>query len=139
MSDAATIVKEFFEAFNNRDWDKMRSMLSSDFTYTGGDGVVQRGPDAGLAVAQMFATAMPDAKIEVTRMHSAGNVVVAEFTGTGTQTGNFMDVPPTGRKVTMPVCDVVEVRDGQIVAEREYMDMLHMMRQLGVVEAPATA
>jgi len=37
------------------------------------------------------------------------------------------------------VCDVIEVRDGKIYAERGYMDMMHMMQQLGVAPVPATA
>ena len=48
-------------------------------------------------------------------------------------------IAPTGRQITIPVCNVMEVRDGKLYAEREYMDMLHMMQQLGVVPAPATA
>jgi hypothetical protein len=31
------------------------------------------------------------------------------------------------------------VKDGKIHAEREYMDMMSMMQQLGVAEAAATA
>jgi ketosteroid isomerase-like protein len=34
---------------------------------------------------------------------------------------------------------VLEIRDGKIYAEREYMDMSHLMQQLGVAPAPATA
>jgi steroid delta-isomerase-like uncharacterized protein len=128
-----------FESFNNRDWTKMRSLMHDEYTYTGGDGQVQRGPDAGMAVAQMFATAMPDAKIAIDHIHAAGNIAITEFTGSGTQTGPFMDISPTGRKVTMPVCNVIEIKDGKIVAEREYMDMAHMMQQLGAMPAPATA
>ncbi|MBI4571514.1 MAG: ester cyclase, partial [Chloroflexi bacterium] len=48
-------------------------------------------------------------------------------------------IPATGRKVEMPVCTVLDIRDGKITAEREYMDMAHMMQQLGVMPEPATA
>lgn len=139
MADSAEIARQYLESFNSRDWGKMRSFLHADYTYTGGDGQVQRGPDAGIAVAQMFSTAMPDAKLSIGRIHAAGNVAITEFTGSGTQTGPFMDIAPTGRKVSMPVCNVVEIKDGKIVAEREYMDMAHMMQQLGVMPAAATA
>ena len=139
MSDPATIAREMFESFNKRDWNKMRSLMHADYTYTGSDGEVQRGAEAGLAVAQMFATAMPDAKVTIGHIHAAGNVAITEFTGSGTQTGPFMDISPTGRKVTMPVCNVIEIRDGKVVAEREYMDMAHLLQQLGVMPEAARA
>ncbi len=139
MSDAASIAREFTDAWNRRDWARYRELMHADYSYTGGDGQRQSGQDAGLAVAQMFANAYPDGKIDVQRIHSAGSVAVIEFTGRGTHNGDLMDIAPTGRQVTIPVCDVLEIRDGKIYAEREYLDMLTMMQQLGVAPAPATA
>jgi predicted ester cyclase len=43
-----------------------------------------------------------------------------------------MGITATGRKVSMYVCTVLEIKDGKITAEREYMDMGHLMQQLGV-------
>lgn len=138
MSDTTTIVREFFDAFNRRDFDRARELMHPEYSYTGGDGRRQDGPEAGIAVAQMFHTAMSDAKIDIKRIHAAGDVVITEFTGSGTHDGDFMGNAPTGRKVTMPVCNVMEIRDGKIYAEREYMDMLHLTQQLGIAPVPAT-
>jgi steroid delta-isomerase-like uncharacterized protein len=138
MSDAASIARELTDAWNRRDWTHYRQLLHPDYSYTGGDGKAQKGPDAGMAVAQMFATAFPDGKIDVQRIHAAGNTAVVEFIGRGTHKGDLMGIAPTGRQITIPVSDVVEIRDGKVCAEREYMDMLHLMQQLGVAPAPAT-
>ena len=62
-----------------------------------------------------------------------------EFIGKGTHNGDLMGVAPTGRHVSLPVCNVIEIRDGKILAEREYMDVMTMMAQLGQVPSPATA
>ena len=140
MSDAASIAREYLEGWNRRDWARWRELLHPQYTYTGGDGQLQNGPEAALAVGQMFANAFPDGRIDVQRLHAVSeNLVVAEFVARGTHEGDLMGIAPTGRSMTMPVCIVIEVRDGKIYAEREYMDMLHMMQQLGVVPAPATA
>jgi len=139
MSDAASIARESIEAWNRRDWARWRELLHPQYTYTGGDGQLQKGPEAGLAISQMWATAFPDGRIDVQSIHTAGNVAIVEFTGRGTHRGDLMGITPTGRQVTLPICNVIEVRDGKIYAEREYMDMLHMMQQLGVAPAPATA
>ena len=55
----------------------------------------------------------------------------------GTHTGDLMGIAPTGRHIDIPVVDVMTVRDGKVVSEREYMDMMVIMSQLGV--APASA
>ncbi|MDO8612964.1 MAG: ester cyclase [Dehalococcoidia bacterium] len=139
MSDAASIAREYNDAWNRRDWARYRELLHPEYTYTGGDGQAQKGQDAGLAVGQMFATAFPDGRIDVQSIHAAGNIATVEFIGRGTHKGDLMGIAPTGRQITIPVCDVIEVRDGKIITEREYMDMLHMMQQLGVAPALATA
>ena len=139
MSDTTSIAREYTDAWNRRDWARYRQLLHSDYSYTGGDGQQQNGPDAGVAVAQMFATAYPDGKINVQSVHAVGNVAIVEFVGTGTHQGDLMGIAPTGRRISVPVCDILEIRDGKIVAEREYLDMLHMMQQLGLAPVPATA
>ena len=139
MSDAASIARESTEAWNRRDWARSRELFHPQYSYTGGDGQVQKGPEAGLAIAQMFANAFPDGRIDVQSIHAAGNVAIVEFIGRGTHKGDLMGIAPTGRQISIPVCNVMEVRDGKIYAEREYFDMMHMMQQLGVAPAPATA
>ena len=87
----------------------------------------------------MLAAAFPDGRIGLRQIHSACNTVIVEFTGSGTHRGDLMGIAPTGRQASMPICTVLTVRGGKIVSEREYMDMAHMMRQLGVMPAAATA
>ena len=137
MSDPATIAREYLQAFNGRDWDRFKGLLAPEYSYTGGDGEKQQGPEAGLAVGQMFAAAMSDAKIEIRHIHVAGDTAIVEFHASGTHDGDFMGIAATGRKVAMPACTVLEIKDGKITAEREYMDMAHVMQQLGVIGAPA--
>jgi predicted ester cyclase len=59
--------------------------------------------------------------------------VITEFIGSGTHDGALMDIPATGKKVSMPVCNIIEVRQGKVYAEREYTDMAHLLRQIGVL------
>jgi steroid delta-isomerase-like uncharacterized protein len=128
------------EAWNRRDFARYRELLHPGYSYTGGDGQEQKGPEAGMAVAEMFATALPDGKIDIQRIYAAGeNVAIVEFIGKGTHQGDLMGIAPTGRQLTIPVCDVIEVRDGKVYAEREYMDSLLIMQQLGAAPVPATA
>ena len=139
MVSPADIAREYVENWNRRDWKAYRELLDDQYTYTGGDGQTQRGPEAGMAVGQMFATAFPDGRIDLRQIHTAGDTAIVEFTGSGTHSGDLMGIAPTGRRISIPVITVLTVRGGKIVSEREYMDMAHMMRQLGVMPAAATA
>ena len=139
MPDAAAIARQYLEAAPRRDFDTVRQLFHPQYSYTGGDGQRQEGAEAGIAVADMFTTAFPDVKLEIKHTHVTGDVVIVEFVASGTHTSDLMGIAPTGRKMSMPVCLVLEIRDGMIYAEREYMDMLHLMQQLGVAPAPATA
>ena len=65
-----------------------------------------------------------------------GDTVLVEFIGRGTHRGDFMGIAPTGRPVTIPVCNVLELRDGKIYREREYIDMANILVQIGVTRVP---
>jgi steroid delta-isomerase-like uncharacterized protein len=140
MPNAASIARDYIEGWNKRDWDGWRKLLHAEYTYTGGDGQTQKGPQIGLDLGQMYAAAFPNGKLDIKHVHAVSDdVAIVEFVARGTHEGELQGIAPTGRQMELPVCMLVEVRDGQIYAEREYMDMMHMMQQLGVVPAEATA
>jgi predicted ester cyclase len=57
--------------------------------------------------------AMPDLKVVIYDQVSEGDFVTTRKTITGTQTGVFFGVPPTGRKITIDVIDIVRLKDGK--------------------------
>ncbi|MBI5285624.1 MAG: ester cyclase [Chloroflexi bacterium] len=136
---AKDVARTYTEAWNKRDFSRMREMMHADYSYAGGDGQEQSGADAGMAVAQMFASAFPDGRIDIVSVKEAGDTAIVEFIGRGTHKGELMGIAPTGKTIALPVCNVLEVRDGKIYREREYMDMFTMMAQLGVAGIPAAA
>jgi len=128
-------VEEYFHGIQNRKFEQLRKLLHSNYSYTSADGERHEGADAAIEIGEMYTNAFPDLQFEIKHMNVAGNVVVTEFYGIGTHRGELMGIAPTGKKVKIPVCNVLEVRDDKIYAEREYFDSAVMMRQLGV-EAP---
>ena len=65
-------------------------------------------------------------------MIAEGDRVMTYKTFTGTHTGEFQGIPPTGRPVRFDVMDIVRLEDGQIVEHWGLVDQLGLMRQLGV-------
>lgn len=139
MPDAATIAREYPQAAASRDFNRVRQLFHPQYSYTGSDGQRQEGAEASIAGCDMFTTAFPDLNVEDLQTHVVGDVAIVEFVARGTHQGEFMGIAPTARRMSLPVCKVLEIRDDKIYAEREYLDMMHLMQQLGVTPSPATA
>jgi steroid delta-isomerase-like uncharacterized protein len=133
MADAAAIAGELMAKVNARDIDGFRQLLHPEYTYRGPDGIELKGPDAGVDVVETFTTAFPDLKLALTHQHTDGEVSIIEFRGTGTHQAELQGIPATGKSIDVHVIDVITVRDGKVLSEREYYDMLGMMQQLGVI------
>jgi steroid delta-isomerase-like uncharacterized protein len=127
MNDAKKIIQQYMDAIPHRDFGKIRQLLHPKYTYTGSDGERHDGIEAGISVVEMYTNAFPDLILDVKQMHSTGDIVAR-----GTHRGELMGISPTNRKVAVPVCNIAEIRDGKIYAEREYFDNAFLMQQIGV-------
>jgi steroid delta-isomerase-like uncharacterized protein len=140
MATPATIHNVMADLWNRRDFDSYKQLFHSEYTYTGPDGKeIAGGPDVALGVAQLYAKAFPDATLEVKRVYTQGDTAIAEMFAQGTHGGDLMGLPATGKPVQITICNVMELRDGQVLREREYMDMFSMLAQIGAVGAPGQA
>jgi steroid delta-isomerase-like uncharacterized protein len=84
--------------------------------------------------------ALPDLEIEVLRQHVAENAVLVEVMIRGTQLGEWRGLPPTGRRVEIPLCGVYTFdADDRLAGERIYYDRGTVLRQLGVFHEPTSA
>lgn len=138
MATAETIHRQLVEAWNTRDFEAMRDLLHSGYTFTGGDGKeLAGGPDTGLNIAKAYAAAFPDGRIEVRATYPHGDTAISELRATGTHGGDLMGIAPTGRPIELVICNVIELRDGKVYREREYFDTAAMLAQIGVAVSPA--
>jgi steroid delta-isomerase-like uncharacterized protein len=81
--------------------------------------------------------AAPDMVLGVERMVAEGDLVAVHWNGSGTNTGEGNGLPATGRKVTVRGMTFFRFRDGRIAEEWNTIDMLGVMRQLGLLPDPA--
>jgi steroid delta-isomerase-like uncharacterized protein len=65
-----------------------------------------------------------------------GGRVALRLTWSGTQTGEFMGIPPSGKRFSIAVFDILRIVDGKVVEHWGMMDTIGMMQQLGVIPAP---
>jgi steroid delta-isomerase-like uncharacterized protein len=62
--------------------------------------------------------------------------VVARWSQTGTHTGAFMGILPTGRQFTITGIDVHKLEDGRMAEHWHVVDLYGLLQQLGAIPAP---
>jgi predicted ester cyclase len=83
---------------------------------------------------RMDISAFPDLRFDPEDMLSSGDKVVTRARATGTHEGEFMGIPPTGKRVDVQLIDIVRFGDDGLAHEHwGVFDALAMMQQLGVV------
>jgi len=92
------------------------------------------GPEAFKQVVAMYRAAIPDIHWSVDDQVAEGDMVVTRLTGTGTQQGELMGIPPTGLSITVTAIAMVRVVDGLIQESWNSWDEAGLLQQLGVVQ-----
>jgi len=88
------------------------------------------------AIKEVFGAlyrAFPDLHIAVDDLIEEGDKMVARNTVTGTQRGEYMGIPPTGKLITYNEMFVFRFVNGQIAETGGIVDVLSQMKQLGVI------
>lgn len=93
------------------------------------------GPEEVKAIFDMFHGAFDGFAAEILDQVAEGDKVVTYKVFTGTHTGDFMGIAPTGKQVRFDVMDIVRIADGQIVEHWGLVDQLGLLTQLGAVPA----
>ena len=85
-------------------------------------------------------SAFPDAKFTLDGpLLIDGNRVAQHLTITGTDTGGFLGLPPTGKAFRMPLVGIFELTDHKISYERRIYDFTGLLVQIGVLKAKPVA
>jgi steroid delta-isomerase-like uncharacterized protein len=94
-------------------------------------GQVYDGDDEVLAYHRNQRTAFPDQRHDNVRHHVADDTVVCEFDLLGTNLGEFLGLPPTGREFRVPVVAIFFFDGDRITNERIYLDTASLLTQIG--------
>ena len=97
------------------------------------------GPAGLKPIFTAFRQAFPDIYFTIEDQIAEGDLVVTRWTMRGTQQGELMGVPPTGKQVSVTGIETERLADGKIVEHWLNVDQLGMLQQLGVVPAPSQA
>ena len=129
--DAEQLMDDYF-ALRHGDQSKL-DVLSESFTFVHPFGEIH-GSDELLAMQRENEAAMTDLAFEVDDMLVDDDVVMWEWTMTGTHEGEWQGIPPTGREITIRGMSKTVIEDGQVQENRAYFDSEEFLAQLGITD-----
>jgi steroid delta-isomerase-like uncharacterized protein len=136
MDHSATLAK-LYERINAHDIDGFCDLMADDF--------VEHEATPGLAPTKdgvrqfftMYMAAFPDLRMDPQDVIASGDKVVARVKCTGTNTGEFMGMPATGKSVDVEAIDIIRFGDDGLAYEHwGVFDAMGMMQQLGAIPEP---
>jgi steroid delta-isomerase-like uncharacterized protein len=134
--DHSDLMRRIYDLINAGDINGFGDLLADDF--------VEHEVTPGLAPSKdgvkqfftMYVAAFPDLRFTADDILPSGDQVVARVTATGTNTGDFMGMPATGKSVSVQLIDIIRFGDDGLAHDHwGVVDTMAMMQQLGVVPA----
>jgi ketosteroid isomerase-like protein len=121
---------------NSKDTSRFVSLFADDgYFYDVGAGKKYFGPDIGRTV-DIYAAAFPNMHRELYALRSFDDHVLAELSLNGTHQGDLVipagTIPPTGKRIQAPCCDVFHLKDGKVFSFHCYVAVPVLLEQLGV-------
>lgn len=138
-------VRRAIEAFNTGVTSNVHEFVSSEYINRESQKAKDsyrsqlRGPEEFIDTIKNLRSAFPDLHYEEQEIISQDDKVVFIRIVTGTHTGSFFFIPPTGNKISYEAVHIHTIgKDGKIIEHRAIRDDLKFMWQLGLVKAASS-
>jgi ketosteroid isomerase-like protein len=136
--DNEQIVRKAYQIAEDKDLEGWAAAFTADGTFTDYSiGVTWRGPDELPEQVENYARAFPDMHRELYQLYASGDIVVVQLALQGTQLGPLHlpdgTLPPTGKRIDAPCCDIFELADGKIKRFDCYPEGSVILTQLGAI------
>jgi predicted ester cyclase len=140
-ADAAALARRIYDAFNRSDFAAVLAETHPEVEVVNvGWGVTYRGHEGFREFMQGWKTMDPNCRVEVVRQLAGENGVANECLFSATHVGPLRpptgEVPPTGRPVQLPFCEIWRLKDGKLVSLINYADGVTVLAQLGLLPPP---
>jgi steroid delta-isomerase-like uncharacterized protein len=129
------------KSWNGRDFAGVVRNAAESLVYTDtARGLTLNGRDKFREWTEAWAKGFSDAQITNPQYIDAGDIVIAQFTATGTNDGPFGSMKPNGRRMSLPFCEICQFdKEGYIVSGTCYYDQYTLLTQLGHIQPLAAA
>jgi steroid delta-isomerase-like uncharacterized protein len=135
--DNKRLVRTFADCINARKLEEALTLLGADYVEHAAYPALPSGVEAARAFFTMLLAAFPDARTTVLDAIAEGDKVVLRASTEGTHKGQFLGIPPTGRRAKWSFIDIHRIAGGKIVEHWGESDQLNLLQQLGLVPPPS--
>ena len=138
--DHAVTMGRLYELISAGDIDGFGDCVADDFVEHEEMPGLEPSKEGVKQLFHMYRAAFPDLRMEAQDIIASGDKVVARVRATGTQRGEFMGIPATGKSVDVQLIDIIRFGDDGLAHEHwGVFDALAMMQQLEAIPAPIPA
>lgn len=124
--------------FNKRDLKAVDELVAPNFVDHDALQGFDPGPDGLRQMVRWLTSAFPDYQMTVDDVIADGDKVVLLISGSGTQQGEFMGIPATHKHFdNYRQVHILRFQNGRATEHWAVRDEAGLMRQLGVMPAPA--
>jgi steroid delta-isomerase-like uncharacterized protein len=129
------IIQKFVRVvWNGRDLTALKDFWTEDCVNHAMPGTDNRGLNALRIYHDSFFGdfffAFPNSQIEIVQQIAEGDRVVSYITSTGTHSGVFYGIPPTGKNISTSVIRIDRIQDGKIAEHWSVSDAAGLMQQI---------
>ncbi|WP_345814199.1 ester cyclase [Paraburkholderia sp. PREW-6R] len=124
-------IETFYHAFEQRNVELLRKVVTADWQYLPEPPGVSSGPDQMVPVFHNIATAMPDMKVHILDVLIHGDRVGVRAEISGTQTGQFLGIAASAKSLRFAIHSFHQMRENLIEKTWHLEDWLSIFRQLG--------
>jgi steroid delta-isomerase-like uncharacterized protein len=111
------LVRQFFEAFDRQDTERMNQLVWSSNYSLHIPGMPPMDWNETKQFSAAFYGAFPDLRHNIVDMATEVDKVAIRLNVTGTHKGELQRVPPTGKKVSFSAMDFITLMDGKVAEE----------------------
>ena len=135
MSNAENkkIVRRYQEIYNSNDLEALGEVVSEDLLTPKIMPGIPSGMEGAKAAHRLMLVGFPDYQTVIDDLVAEGDKVAARITMSGTNTGNFMGIPPTGKHVSFTGIYIARIANGKIVEHWGEEDSISLLQQLGAL------
>jgi steroid delta-isomerase-like uncharacterized protein len=136
MENKTIVHRLYEEVWNKRKLEVVDELISPSHALQ--DPIVsgsQVGPELYKRRVVELTTGFPDLRFTIEDTIAEKEKFVVSWIISGTHKGEFMEIPATGRKISVEGITIHHIRNGKILDSYARWDALGLMRQLGVIPA----
>jgi predicted ester cyclase len=121
-------------AYDNQDAVRLAADYAIDCVIESPSGGIHHGRAAAEQVLRSVFDAL-DVKMHQDLLLIDGDLVAQVLSIEGTDDGQFLGLPPTGKSFRVPGVFIYILKDGQIASERRIYDFTGLLMQVGLLKA----